>query len=580
MQAGLPEMPAGKQISLQIKTTPESTTIPTIDSGQMRWTGKRRSSEQGPLLWIFPASSATRRETIRSPWSGTSLLLDVSSSLAGRKILLTGANGFLGKVLLGLLLDRYPDVGQVHLLIRSRRGRSAQDRFEKEILDSPPVAPLVNQRGRDFFRDKITVWSGDAAQVNAGIDDADWSNGIDLIIHCAGLVEFFPPVDQSLRANVDAVEQIAVLAQRAGSKLLHVSTCYVAGKADGLIEETEPLPGFYPDRRGPNDHRFEPAAELRTLREEIDRITASSAGERDKADQLISIGRRRAAQWGWVNTYTYTKSLGEQILAQSQGLDWAIVRPAIVESSWRFPFPGWIEGGRTAAPLVLMALSGLTEWPARPDIPLEVVPVDQVAAATLACGALLLAGQHQPVYQLASADTNPFELGLLIQLLFEEARRLNGGSAWKHTGPFGWQPYSRLRFLSPTEFQKSREVQIRRIETSRRLLTAFQERLQRTPIPDNGVVADWLGSLRTLALQARFRDQTINQYLPFIFENRYVYETYNIRAAYRILSPSDREKLPWRPEAIDWPEYWRENQIGGIRKWVQPEAVRNWSFQI
>ena len=507
-------------------------------------------------------------------------MLDVSSSLAGRDILLTGANGFLGKVLLALLLDRYPEVGRVHLLIRSRKDRSAQDRYEKEILNSPPFEPLVNQRGWDFFRNKITVWSGDAAQVNAGIADPDWSNCIDLVIHCAGLVDFFPAVDQSIRANVDTVKQISVLAQHAGAKLLHVSTCFVAGKADGLIEETEPIPGFYPDRRGPDDHRFDAAAELQSLREEIDRIRASSSGERAKADQLIEIGRRRATRWGWVNTYTYSKSLGEQILAQSQGLDWAIIRPAIVESSWRFPFPGWIEGGRTAAPLVLMALSGLTEWPARPDIPLEIVPVDQIAAATLACGALLLAGQHQPVYQLASADTNPFELGPLIQLLFEEAQRLNGKSFWKHTEPFWLQSRSRLRFLPPTEVQKSRDTQIQRIETSRRLLTAFQERLKRTPIPANGVVAKWLGSLRTQALQAHFRDQTIDQYLPFILENRYVYETYNIRMAYRILSPSDRKKLPWAPETIDWPEYWRENQIGGIRKWVQPEAVRNWSFQI
>ena len=104
--------------------------------------------------------------------------------------------------------------------------------------------------------------------------------------------------------------------------------------------------------------------------------------------------------------------------------------------------------------------------------------------------------------------------------------------------------------------------------------------MKQTPIPANGIIDDWLGALRTLGLQSRFRDQTMDQYLPFILENRYVFETHNIRAAYKLLSQADREKLPWGPETIDWPEYWRENQIGGIRKWVQPEAVRNWSFQI
>ena len=514
--------------------------------------------------------------TLRNPHP----LLDISSTLAGRHILLTGANGFLGKVLLALLLDRYPEVGQVHLLIRARKDRSADERFESEILDAPPLQPLLDERGRDCFREKVTVWSGDAAEPDGGIDHPDWPVDLDLIIHCAGLVEFFPPVDQSLWANVDSVERMAALARRTGAKLLHISTCFVAGGADGLIEETEPINGFYPNRERHSDDSFNAAAELQTLRDEIDGIKNSAAPDRDKAEQLTELGRRRATRWGWVNTYTYSKSLGEQVLAQSQGIEWSIVRPAIVESSWLFPFPGWIEGGRTAAPLVLMALSGLTDWPARPDIPLEIVPVDHIAAATLACGALLLAGEHAHVYQLAAADTHPFELRPLIELLCDEATRLNGDSPSRNEMPFWLRSPSTLRFLSPTAVQKSRESQLNRMEASRRLLIVLQDCLKQTPIPANGIIDDWLGSLRTLALQARFRDQTMNQYLPFILENRYMFETHNIRAAYELLSPADREKLPWGPETIDWPEYWRENQIGGIRKWVQPEAVRNWSFQI
>lgn len=507
-------------------------------------------------------------------------MLDISSTLNGRHILLTGGNGFLGKVLLALLLDRYPEVGQIHLLIRARKDVSADERFENEILNAPPLQPLLEERGLDFFHEKLTVWSGDAAEPDAGVDHPDWPVELDLIIHCAGLVEFFPPVDQSLRANVDSVEQMAALARRTGAKLLHISTCFVAGGADGLIEETEPIVGFYPNREGACDDSFDAAAELETLRAEIDRIKSSSAEDRDKAEQLTELGRRRATRWGWVNTYTYSKSLGEQVLAQSEGFEWSIVRPAIVESSWRFPFAGWIEGGRTAAPLVLMALSGLTEWPARPDIPLEIVPVDHIAGATLACGALLLAGQHEAVYQLAAADTNPFELRPLIELLVDEARRLNGDNPSRNDTPFWLRAPSTLRFLSPTAVQKGRESQLYRMEASRRLLIALQDRLKQTPIPANGVIDDWLGALRTLGLQSRFRDQTMDQYLPFILENRYVFETHNIRTAYKLLSEADREKLPWGPETIDWPEYWRENQIGGIRKWVQPEAVRNWSFQI
>src|SRR5262249_22302812 len=94
-----------------------------------------------------------------------------------------------------------------------------------------------------------------------------------------------------------------------------------------------------------------------------------------------------------------------------------------VESALRFPFAGWIEGGRTASPLVLMALGGLKNWPMRGDLPLEVVPVDLVASAILVVAALLLDGRHRPVYQLATADVNPFPLEPLVRLLDSESRR-------------------------------------------------------------------------------------------------------------------------------------------------------------
>src|SRR5439155_22128711 len=83
----------------------------------------------------------------------------------------------------------------------------------------------------------------------------------------------------------------------------------------------------------------------------------------DLARRLVALGRQRAERWGWVNTYTYAKSLGEQIIAAEQGLDYAIVRPAIVESALDFPFPVWFEGSRIASPMVLMTLGCKMYWP-------------------------------------------------------------------------------------------------------------------------------------------------------------------------------------------------------------------------
>src|SRR5207244_6281269 len=50
-------------------------------------------------------------------------------------------------------------------------------------------------------------------------------------------------------------------------------------------------------------------------------------------NRLTELGVERAAFWGWPNIYTYTKSLGEQLVAAETEIVRAIVRPSIVESA-------------------------------------------------------------------------------------------------------------------------------------------------------------------------------------------------------------------------------------------------------
>ncbi|MBH00276.1 MAG: hypothetical protein CMN58_08060 [Solibacterales bacterium] len=517
---------------------------------------------------------------------GSRFLINIANTFREHEILLTGANGFLGKVIFGLLVDRYPDFKHLHVLIRPREDSSPQERFEREMLVAEPLAELVKRFGVSRLVDKTTVWGGDAADPHCGFEESDLvslQGRIGLVLNCAGLVDFFAPLDQALRANVYSVQRVAALAQRLDAKLLHVSTCYVAGCADGLVEETEPILGFYPRRQGSDDGRFDHVQELSECRRGVEEILQSKHSDDElesrvrTKDQLIASGRHRADKWGWVNTYTYTKSMGEQVLADIPDLDFTIVRPAIVESALRFPFAGWVEGGRTAAPLVLMALGGLKDWPVRRDIPLEVVPVDQVAAATLVAGALLLNGEHESVYQLATADINPLWLGELVELLVDEAEHLtkNGGSAAR------WlDPLPRLRFLDKEQahFRKRQfERKLRRIDG---LVASIQRRLGRYGRSPRSTLTAWRTSLRTLELQLGFREQVLQQYLPFIYDHRYIFEARRISEGYKKISTADRELLCWSPEKINWDSYWRNNQIKGIRKWVEPEAVREWNFRI
>ncbi len=547
-------------------------------------------------------------------------LTDVSQAFQEHEIILTGADGFLGKVILGLILDRFPDFKHLHIVLRPRRDLSAQERFFAGTLTSPALKSIVEKRGRDFVHKQITVWAGDISRPCCGLDAASLealAGRVGLILNCAGNVEFFPPVDASFSSNVDGVENVVALTKLLGSKLLHVSTCYVCGQAEGLVEETESILGFYPRRKGPEDPSFNHAEEIRYCRERIRQIHESvygsggggqssegkSSGDqnvaleqdpraKDIAERLIALGKQRAAHWAWVNTYTYAKSLGEQIIAAERGLDYAIVRPAIAESALQFPFPGWIEGGRTAAPLVLMALGGLKYWPVRKDVPLEVVPVDMIASAILVVSALLLDGRHESVYQLGTADVNPILLGPLVNLLDAESRRrrnhARNGTGNGSVGPVpdmverlvGARPTGRVRFVSAERARARREAMQKRVGRAQAVISAARKVLGAAKLPGAESLSGLSAGLRTLSLQAGFRERTLEQYLPFILENRYIFESENIRSAYTLISERERNLLPWSPQRIDWKSYWVNNQIPGIEKWIQPEAVKAWNFKI
>ena len=597
------------------------------------------------------------------------LLIDVGKTYAQHEILLVGGNGFLGKVILGLLLDRFPNLKQIHLLLRAGGNLTSRERFQVQVLQSPALVPVVEKHGLEWIERKVAVWPGDIVQTSCGLSSKNLkklAGRVDLIINCAALVDFFPPLDDSFRSNVDGVENLILLAKQFSSKLLHVSTCYVCGEANGLIEETEPIRGFYPRKEGPEDKTFDHTQELRTCRERIDQIRESDqandgAGNgknsptvrltvegpaeevaarvrtlagvheveqkgqfdgtvllevrsekgrdlrqelaktiveagwgllelnlagmslevktqrsKETAERLVEFGRRRAGHWGWVNTYTFSKSIGEQILASEKELEHTIVRPAIIESALRFPFPGWIEGGRTSASLVLMALSGMRDWPVRADAPLEVVPVDLVASAILVVGALLIEGRHQPVYQLGSADINPIHLGPLIKFLESESRarlRESAVGPWKKTLSL---PPQKIRFLTEDEARVRRERSQKRIGWAQ----AVVARMGKIKMLGGEKLSGWNSALRIRELQTRFRQHTLDQYLPFVLHNRYLFESENIRAAYAQLSEKDRALLPWDPEKIDWKNYWLQHQVKGIEKWIQPDAVKEWSFKI
>lgn len=51
--------------------------------------------------------------------------------------------------------------------------------------------------------------------------------------------------------------------------------------------------------------------------------------------------------YGWPNTYVFTKAMGEMMVGEKRdNISLVLIRPSIITSTFKEPFPGWTEGIR------------------------------------------------------------------------------------------------------------------------------------------------------------------------------------------------------------------------------------------
>jgi long-chain acyl-CoA synthetase len=484
-------------------------------------------------------------------------------------MLLLGGTGFVGKVLLAMILDRFPELKRLIVQVRRKKNASSEQRFYQEILKSPPLRAVVERLGGESaIREKVQVVEGDLDQPLCGIPEAQLeqlTGEVDIVVNLAGVVDFDPPVNESVEPNVYGTAHLIDLVERLQARLVHVSTAYVAGKKNGRISENETIVGYFPRRGEKAGETFSVAEELKWYEQFVKETKESRAtNPRPVRERLREGGLSRADFWGWTNTYTYTKSMGEQLIAQTEGLAYAIIRPAIVESSLRFPFPGWNEGFTTSAPLVLMGGEGVKGWPVRKDGPLEIIPVDLVAAGILIVTAAVLCGKHKNVYHLASADENPIMLPRLVAFLGMNARYKHKHK--KHGNRLAniWNAYVDTQVITVESLQARRARLHRGLDVIHAVLS-----LGKTLFGANRV-GPYLKSLRDTRRQIRAQEITLDKFLPFMFHNSFVFETKNVRESAGMMTDEDLKRLQWDPETIDWADYWVNIHTKGIETWIRP----------
>ncbi|KAL5699587.1 alcohol-forming fatty acyl-CoA reductase [Ranunculus cassubicifolius] len=83
------------------------------------------------------------------------------------------------------------------------------------------------------------------------------------------------------------------------------------------------------------------------VKQTLEVLQANKVSKEEEAQTMKVLGMKRAKHYGWPNTYVFTKAIGEMLLGHMRdNLPLVVVRPTVITSTYREPFPGWIEGSR------------------------------------------------------------------------------------------------------------------------------------------------------------------------------------------------------------------------------------------
>ncbi|MEU6871795.1 carboxylic acid reductase [Streptomyces sp. NPDC046751] len=167
-----------------------------------------------------------------------------------RTVLLTGANGYLGRFLCLEWLERLaPSGGRLICVVRASDAAAAARRLE-DVFDSGDAELL--RRYRDLAEGTLDVLAGDIGEPHLGLDEDTWNglaDTVDLIVHPAALVNHVLPYRQLFGPNVVGTAELIRLALTARIKpITYVSTVAVAAAAgatapgeDDDIRSTSPV---------------------------------------------------------------------------------------------------------------------------------------------------------------------------------------------------------------------------------------------------------------------------------------------------------------------------------------------------
>lgn len=299
----------------------------------------------------------------------------ISAFYAGRSILISGSTGFLGKVLCEKLLRSCPDVAEIFLLIRPKKGLSVNERLQK-MLNNKLFDVLRSERPSAL--NKLIPINGDVGIEGLGLLPADREmliEKVSVLFHVAASVRFDESLREAIFNNTRSTRDFCILAKEMKNLvvLLHVSSTYTqTDKSE--VDET-----LYPS--------------------ELDWREAIKVAESVDEHTLRTFTAKYLGTMP--NTYTFTKRLAEQVISDySKSLPCVIIRPSIVISSAEDPLAGWLDNFNGPVGMLVGGGKGILRvLYVDPNITSDFMPVD------VAIKAIIIVAWQRGIKPITEDDT-------------------------------------------------------------------------------------------------------------------------------------------------------------------------------
>jgi len=319
-----------------------------------------------------------------------------------KSIFLTGASGFVGKVLVEKLLRTCPNLDKIYILLRSKKNLTPLQRLDKEFID----CKLFINVDKKIILEKVRPLDGDLTAENFKLSPEqikELCSNVNIVFHVAASVRFDDKLKVCLKDNVLGTKNVLDLCHQMNKLdcLVHVSTAYAYCQRNTSEEKLYPM--------------------KLSAKQVID---TSQWMDEDTLETCSS-----ALMEGRPNTYTYTKAVAEHYLSENRGqLPIAIARPSIVTATQHEPFAGWVDSRNGPGGASLLGTLGVARsMNCRPNYTADLIPIDIVSNALIVI-AWKTATDHKtkqlesnnnnseevdkssstfPIYNITSGDVNP-----------------------------------------------------------------------------------------------------------------------------------------------------------------------------